>query len=214
MCYNQAKQDRWCWETKNAALKKDKDVSKRHFYLIWYNSFYWVKRSINQPSLGSKSLLFVALVFMLMQNCLISNSHDTRVHIKMNSVGWFHSHHVLSLSLHCVMNYFIFVLFCLTDWLLLHCKSWNMGLIELWYSCMIQLNCKWKPFEDLYWPQRKLTWHWEESLRLHRHLGFFNRNSGNYRGIWEAGYCFWHGHWGRGSMQHHLIYPAAYYPSF
>lgn len=47
-------------------------------------------------------------------------------------------------------------LLCLgTEQLLLRCERWNMRPIDLWCSCMIQLNWKWKPCGDLYWPQRR-----------------------------------------------------------
>ena len=42
-----------------------------------------------------------------------------------------------------------------TEQLLLRCERWNMRPTDLWCSCMIELNWKWKPCEDLYWPRRR-----------------------------------------------------------
>lgn len=110
-----------------------------------------------------------------------------------------------------------------------------MRPIDLWCSCMIQLNWKWKPCGDLYWPQRRkdLTGRppsWTPLSFPFCHIGFtihiethgsmsVCNSSGKLNCtvrawiIWLVSCsCFWHC-WGRGSMQirqHHSVYPTTY----
>lgn len=82
-----------------------------------------------------------------MQHCLNGNSHkNSPVHMNC----WFCEMVVTTFSLLWFTLGFVGVTVKK-----LQCQHWNMRPIDLWCSCMIQLNWKWKTDEDLYWPRSR-----------------------------------------------------------